>query len=397
MIDKISIKNFKSIVDLEMELGRVNILIGANGCGKTNILEAIAKASAANQNKLDDEYLGARLRMTEPDFMQAEFDRYQDNKSKNIIYISIFDNSKKVPIYCGLFFDVNTKKWEDAGGLLQDFRIAEVLKNIKDDKSFNSVIKQFEGADIEILQSTDSFIDIQEKIPKVFKHIKSELFYNPHLASFLIFSPEETKLRTFNDDTAIKPLGRKGEGMFRHLKELLTNGDKEQIIEALNEGLSLLDWFKGFDIPKDLFTMEARLDICDRFLNEAKQIFDQRSANEGFLYLLFYLTLFNSEKTPSFFAIDNIETSLNPKLARELLQHLVKVAKEKGKQVIITTHNPYVLDGLNLMDDEQRLFVVRRNIDGHTKVSRVPYKENRNLPLSEVWMSGVLGGLPDNF
>jgi hypothetical protein len=194
----------------------------------------------------------------------------------------------------------------------------------------------------------------------------------------------------------IRPLGRRGEGLFRHLKELITNHGAE-FIHALNEGLLLLDWFKEFDIPKDLFTYEARLDIRDRFLNEAKQIFDQRSTNEGFLYLLFYLTLFNSAKTPSFFAIDNIETSLSPKLSRRLLQHLVEVAKKTNKQVIITTHSPYVLDGLDLSDDEQRLFVIRRNIDGHTKASRIPYKENRNLPLSEVWMSGVLGGLPDNF
>ena len=36
MIDKIRIRNYKSIVDLTLELGRVNVIIGTNGCGKSN-------------------------------------------------------------------------------------------------------------------------------------------------------------------------------------------------------------------------------------------------------------------------------------------------------------------------------------------------------------------------
>lgn len=347
MIKEISIKNFKSIVDLKLDMGRVNVLIGANGCGKTNILEAIALASGACQNKLDDEFLGARLRLTEPGFMVSEFG--ETESEKGLIDITVNEENKPT-FLCSMRYDSIESKWIDEVEINNNYRKSEFL----------------------------------EKISK-------------SVASFLIFSPEETNLRKFSDDTMIRPLGRRGEGMFKHLRDLLTNGDKEKIIHELNDGLSLLDWFKGFGIPKDLFTQEARLEISDRYLNEAKQVFDQRSTNEGFLYLLFYLTLFNSEKTPSFFAIDNIETSLNPKLTKRLLHHLVKVAKEKEKQVIITTHSPYVLDGLDLSDDEQRLFVVRRNIDGHTRISRVPHKENRKNPLSEVWMSGVLGGLPDNF
>ena len=109
------------------------------------------------------------------------------------------------------------------------------------------------------------------------------------------------------------------------------------------------------------------------------------------------MTLFNSKETPSFFAVDNIETSFNPKLCIKLSEYLISAAQKNNKQVILTTHNPYILDGLDLSDDEVRLFVARRDLDGHTRVTRIPYKRERVNKLSDVWMKGYIGGLPDNF
>ena len=43
MFNRLTIKNFKSIIDQTIELGRVNVFIGANGMGKSNVLEAIAR------------------------------------------------------------------------------------------------------------------------------------------------------------------------------------------------------------------------------------------------------------------------------------------------------------------------------------------------------------------
>jgi hypothetical protein len=73
------------------------------------------------------------------------------------------------------------------------------------------------------------------------------------------------------------------------------------------------------------------------------------------------------------------------------------LAKKHKKQVIVTTQNPAILDGLNLKDDSQRLFVVRRNDEGHTKAKRVDYNPKREMKLSEIWTNGFIGGLPENF
>lgn len=99
---------------------------------------------------------------------------------------------------------------------------------------------------------------------------------------------------------------------------------------------------------------------------------------------------------------DNIESSLNPRLCRCLMKELVTIAKESGKQALITTHNPAILDGLNLHDPEQRLFVLSRTDEGDTTVRRIQVKEQvevdgEKLMLSELWMRGYLGGIPQRF
>ena len=106
--------------------------------------------------------------------------------------------------------------------------------------------------------------------------------------------------------------------------------------------------------------------------------------------------LFRSE-TPAFFAIDNIEASFHPKLCTELIKNLVKLSKTHNKQVILTTHNPFVLDGLDLSDEDQRLFTVRRNGDGETIADRVTNPPTNNIKLSEAWMNGYIGAQPETF
>ncbi|MBF0508272.1 MAG: AAA family ATPase, partial [Deltaproteobacteria bacterium] len=59
-ITRLIIRSFKSIVDQEIDLGLVNVFIGANGSGKSNILEALGVLSAAASGRVDDESLQRR-------------------------------------------------------------------------------------------------------------------------------------------------------------------------------------------------------------------------------------------------------------------------------------------------------------------------------------------------
>lgn len=403
MINKIEIKNFKSIVDLKMDLGRINVIIGANGCGKTNILESFAFASAASQKKLDNEYLLARgIRIPGPQFVMPAFEDLEETESDKVT-ISVFEGVSVRDIE--VKFNKDSKKWEDASIADVDRSIIELFNNLLDIYAKQKGLGKIEYRDkdsdyvkgilIEILQKavSDKFPGFNpDMIPKLFDALYKD---NKSLPTFLIFTPDEIILREQNIESPIKPLGIHGEGLFSFLKEQMNN--EKDLFGKLNEGLNLLDWFDGLDVPKDLLSNEAKLLIGDRYLKESLHFFDQRSTNEGFLYLLFYLTLFNSKETPSFFAIDNIEASFNPKLCMHLIKHLIDLAKENDKQVILTTHSPFVLDALDLSDEEQRLFVARRDIDGHTRLTRIKHKVERTQKLSEVWMNGYIGGLPDNF
>ena len=60
MIERVHIKNFKSIYDLDINVGRINLFIGENGAGKSNILESLAIFSAATSNMLSNEFLSSR-------------------------------------------------------------------------------------------------------------------------------------------------------------------------------------------------------------------------------------------------------------------------------------------------------------------------------------------------
>src|SRR5271155_5504245 len=89
MIKSFSIKNYKSILDHTIELGRLNVFIGENGCGKTNILEALAMAAAALTNKLSVEELFNRgMRVAKPSIMRSSFPGVE---AKEIVLRCVFD------------------------------------------------------------------------------------------------------------------------------------------------------------------------------------------------------------------------------------------------------------------------------------------------------------------
>ena len=438
VLKSIKIKNYKSIVDMDLPLGRFNVFIGENGAGKSNILEAIALAGAASARKLDNEFLTARgIRVTLPQLMHPAFEGCSDVGPINIeisehnqppvnfeIKIDNAPYSKwRAMISSQLETDIEKLHEDIIGPAIEHLVKYRKTEKVVKDKIMHDVTEFFDNA---IFKDNNVTLTNQRKTNKtkaekkrapkpkrdgddvddnnfIFDFMQNKFFIESNIVNvtrnFIIYSPEHSALRIFEREGQIEPLGINGEGLLK-LLSVIADTEKETF-DDIKECMKGLGWFEDFEIIHELGGAPDRMEIQDIYLKKGVRYNDQKSANEGFLFLAFYFALFSSKLTPNFFAVDNIDASLNPKLCEHLTRKLARLATVHGKQALLTTHNPAVLDGLNLDDEDQRLFIVSRNMDGHTQVRRFKKPTNigndAKLRLSESFLRGDFGGLPKGF
>lgn len=354
MINRIVINNFKSIEMVDLELGRLNVLIGANGSGKSNVLEAIGMVAAKNGNTIELDSMAQRgVRIAMPELMVNSF--YGKVASRAIRLR--FENEDGYVRY------TITKKDED------------------------SIYTPWEADAYSYLRRNVSPEDFESQYSR-----------------YLIYSPSIDALRGLSSASKLFPIGLHGEGL-DVLMYQMTKVEISQVERIANRYINWLDdlvydtegemKYRGYKLGRS----NSNLYFNDRYMQKKNKFFSAENANEGALLLLFYLVLMTSKATPVFFAIDNIDAGLNPRLCRALIKEMTALAEEKGKQVIITTHNPAVLDGLRLGDPNTRLFAVDRSDSGDTRVNeiRVKPQSERRMKLSEMWMNGMIGGVPNEF
>ncbi len=398
MLRKIRIQNYKSILDDTFELGRLNVFIGENGCGKTNLLEALAMTAGALNGDLDADALSSRgIRLARPSLTLSAF---TDHEAPSSIEVSL--NEIPTPVRIGRKSGVDNLSadpWIVGSVQILAMMMLRQLKHVA------SVAQDPLSEIYELIRAIPELRGSREKQLNASHKADIESIAD-QLEEFAIYAVHTPALRGFQSDSKRSPLGINGEGLDTAIASL----DEAQRAE-LEERAGCVSWFKKLDIDEDdrlklqgfkLGRSTSALYFMDKFMPADNNLFSAENANEGILHVLFYLTLFLSKQTPKVFAIDNIESALNPQLCRELVKELAQLAAKNDKQALITTHNPAVLDGLNLHDDEQRLFVVSRDDEGHTVTNRIRLKPptadgEPRYKLSELWMRGMIGGLPERF
>jgi predicted ATPase len=391
MIDRIEIHAFKSIQEASLELGAFNVFVGANGSGKSNILEAIGVRGAAAAGRVDDESLLYRgVRPGLPDLYKTSF---RGHKRRNAIRFGAYSGTSSYeveldnPSNQSPSWSYKTEKWLSAG------------KRI--------VGRSPASSEISALDSNRGLAALEE--------VKMAGTAGSHLLSalqqFSIYTPNTLKLRGIETDLQSRaPVGLAGGRLAEASEELRRLARQDEDLDDVIEGiLELVDWVENFgaragsDVPlSPSIPRQAQvLYFRDRYMADGRNILSAYDASEGALYVLFAAILAVHPDSPKFLAIDNFDATLNPRLVRSLSSKMVEWVLDRDRQLLMTCHNPLVLDGLPLQDGRVRLFAVDRSYGGMTVIRRVVVDEaliakaKEGWPLSRLWILGHLGGVPN--
>jgi predicted ATPase len=398
MLRKITVKQFKSLVDLDLELGRINLFIGANGSGKSNILEAVGVLGAAANGRVDDEALLRRgVRPGVPTLYKSAFS--SDANPKKQWHISLGAESEKNAMY-------DIAIWNPLGNPNSNWLFK--TENLKlNDKPLASRSPRSNRPELNSEQGIAALKTVE------LEPGDAALALMTQLRGYSIYCPNTPSLRGLVPDVQTRePVGLAGGRLPEAIGELLDAAKKNsELEEILDEVRMLIDWAKDFSatssvgVPLSPSAARSRqvIQFTDRYMNKGRNRLTGYDASEGALYVLFCAALALHPRSPRCFAVDNVDQALNPRLARRLLAAICRWTKQLNgdRQWLMTAHNPAVLDDLPLDDDEVRLFTVDRNNKGYTEVRRIDVAEaiqkrpDKGWTLSRMWMEGYLGGVPN--
>lgn len=392
----VTIKDFKSLKDVSVELGQVNVFVGANGAGKSCLLEAIGILGACAAGAVDDQALLRRgVRPGVPELYKSSFGK--ETVAPKISLRAVSRTAADYHAYITNPTKTPGPYWVFGNETLKDGKKTIASRGPKGNASALGL-----SVPLENNRSVTSLVRASQTTPSHVRTLLSEL------DSFAIFAPVTPVLRGIAPDTAPRsPVGLYGGQLAEAVALLATQSKGER---AVRDSLSMIGWAKKVSAgePKRSFvspsvpTSRIVVEFQDRYMATGRNTLSGYDASEGALYVLFMMVLAAHSQSPRVFAVDNFDQALNPRTARELTRTFVGYALEAGRQVLLTTHNPLVLDGLDLGDDRVRLFTVGRDRNGHTKVKRVPVKDFAALKkkhgehaVSRLWVEGLLGGMPD--
>lgn len=409
MIQKVHIQGFKTAVDVTLELGQLNVLIGANGSGKSNLLEALGVLSCAAAGRVDYRDLQHRgVRLGTPVLYKSAF-RAQKRIIEHIT-LEAASETARYRVSLGNPSQGGSVVWSYATELLCEGE--RILGERTPEGSF-LVGRSREGSgEAPVRQPADP--GERDGLARLVRGMHgrgplAELL--EWLTSFAIYSPCTPILRgRIADPDGAEPLGLQGGGLSACANNMRVTPALWQRVQE--EAFSVIDWAREarLDASSDWAAMQGAappsdilLKLKDRHLIEELAWVSQREANEGALYALFLFLLLLNPDAPQIFAIDNVDHSLNPRLVVALIERVQQIllGEPNRPQVLLTTQNPAVLDALDLENDRVRLFTVgRERPSGATFVRRflpdeaIKEVEKKRMPLSYLWTSGFIGGMP---
>lgn len=342
-VEKITIEGFKSIANAEVELRPVNVLIGANGSGKSNFIGAFAFLQAIRAGRLQDYvaraggaerilHFGARV----TELLRIHV-RFENEANEFEITLRPSETDQLYPVGC---LNARTQGRKDARGIEGAPDVANLIDSWRKyhfhDTSPNSPFKK-----------TGDLHDNRFLRPDG-SNLAAFLYYlwEKHPIEYGLIRRTIQQAAPFFDDFQLEPM-------------------------ALNPDKIRLEW---------------------RHLG-SDAYFDASAFSDGTLRFIALTTLFLQPPSlrPSVILLDEPELGLHP-LAVTLLESLVGMAAV-DTQVILATQSPTLLDHFGPED-----VLVADRVKGGTALTRLDPERLEvwleRYSLGELWDMNYLGGRP---
>lgn len=219
----------------------------------------------------------------------------------------------------------------------------------------------------------------QERIPRVTEQLRTALeqiiFLDPNPAQMREYSPAS--------DTVLSDDGKNLSGVLHHLCE--TEGRKSDVLDFIRH-------LPEQDILNLRFIETERGDVMAKVVEsfgDRKTEWDAPMLSDGTLRVLAVAAAVLSAPEGSLIAVEEIDNGIHPSRAGSLLKQIQSVAENRNLRVLLTSHNPALLDSLPNNAVPHVVCCYRDPESGDSKLVRL--EELRKYP--ELVARGPLGRL----
>lgn len=356
-MDYIEIKGYKSFKDLKLKLRNINLLIGANGSGKSNFLSFFELLNALYERRLS-EYVAMRGR-------QEKF-LFDGPKITDSIYGRI-DNG-------GNRYSFQLKNGDDGFFFLHELiGYTSPMRVIDDDREISTYGREANIRDYNGLRRGDY-------IKQYLASIKKYHFHDTGRTSPF------TKASNINNDKYY--LYSNGGNLAAFLYAIQQNAplSYNRILRVIQ---SIAPYFNNFYFHPDE-NGNVRLLWHDKF---SETIYGPTDFSDGTIRFIALTTLFLQPTAPKIIIIDEPELGLHP-FAIMKLAGLIHSTAQRGTQVIIATQSAELISHFNPAD-----VITVNQVEGSSVLRRLDGESLQqwldNYSLGDLWQQNILkGGQP---
>jgi predicted ATPase len=396
MIKQLRLKNWKSFEDSTLYVDPLTILIGTNASGKSNVLEALVFLQrvssgigifpAINGDTNLPGLRGGIEWVCRKPFKEFEFEVVIDacDSSEYKYNLAVRVNTTKADIVKESLTVCGKNKKE-----IKLFSTNEHDSHSPAIASYFSTGKQEKGKRLDlnrshlILAQTESLKlrkEIQDVAKSVLNHLRKIFVFDPIPSHMRQYSPLSDSLQTDGSNIA---------GVIAGL-EFKRKEDVQQQLTLHLKGLPERDIEKVWTETVGRFETDAMIYCKEGWDNESSDTVDARGLSDGTLRYLGIATALLTREQGSLLVIEEVDNGLHPSRAHLLINMLRTIGAERNIDVLITTHNPAMLDaaGSGMIPF---ITVAHRDLQkGGTSVL-VPLEDIDRLP--KLMASGGLGQL----